>query len=106
MPKKNEQEETQQAPHTTKYQGPPIPNYNDPMTVLRMIAESGPPVLYARGDDYKTLGWRCGYCGPRELEEDVAFTVEAHDPDCPWRLAKELVDRRDWPVKANVNTGG
>jgi hypothetical protein len=67
---------------------------NDPMVVLRMVAIGGPPVLYARGDD-GTLAFRCGYCGPEPLTTDEAFTVGAHDPACPWRLAAELIRRLD-----------
>ena len=55
----------------------------DAMRIVRLLAEQNAPVMdgtYANGHDWCML---CMGEGPKQ---------EDHDSDCPWRLARELVD--------------
>ncbi len=77
----------------------PMLDKNNPIKILRMLAQAGPPLRYNEGEDLednrKDGTYDCSFCGPQSFTLAEAFDACCHGEECPWRLAKELVDKID-----------
>lgn len=70
----------------------PVPELE---VIVRALAEMDPAVLRdGDWDDYLS----CGCCDmdevPKAEEKVVLADPSRHEPDCPWRMAKEWVSRQ------------
>lgn len=59
---------------------------NRPLEIVRALAESEAPLA---GGELATVKRICLMC-KTAISPDAPL---AHDPSCPWRMAKELVDK-------------
>jgi hypothetical protein len=68
------------------------------LAIVQAVSISGPPFRYNEGDDpedgRKKGTYDCTFCGPQSFTLSQAYDPSHHNESCPWRMAREEMNRR------------